>query len=172
MRTRQMFLAITASAAALTLGGVMARSADATEWAAIEFSHTGLCLNDPQGNTANGVQLNIWECAPKYNQLFGLVPTSEPGMYLIKLALDPNKCLADPWDSTENGIKLEVYTCSETPAFEWHWSENHFEKDEAFFTKPNGMGFGDKDGIAKNGNPVIMWQYNFKHDQEWTVFPL
>jgi len=169
LNSRRLLVNIAAFVSLLTVTGAVAPSADAQGYeAAIEFNGPRLlCLNDPQGNTANGVQLNVWECNFTTRQLFAFVPSSnEPGDYLLKLAGDTSKCLADPWDSYEDGIKLEVYTCSDTRAFQWEWAQ-FFSTSE--FVNPNGMVFGNKDGLRKNGNPVVMWERNWGPDQDWLV---
>lgn len=169
MRKRRLVLAVAAFLATLSLAGAVAQSAAALPYdVTIEFHGSGLCLNDPQGNTSNGVQLNVWECRGHLNQSFNLVASStDPGYFLIKLLENPSKCVADPWASTEDGIKLEVYTCSDTPAFQWR-SEPFLDGYEAFVS-PYDMAFGNKDGVRKNGNPVIMWERNWGADQDWSM---
>jgi hypothetical protein len=166
--------AVAAFAATLALAGAAAQPAAAgfVKWEYIKFANTIFCLNDPQGNTSNGTQLNIWECnfTPNgRNQRFGFIASSVlPGTYLISLENDPTKCLADPWDSTQDGIKLEVYTCSDTAAFQWLPVPALIEPLTVLLN-PNYMTFGDKNGVEKNGNPVIMWEGNGGWDQSWSL---
>ncbi len=43
-----------------------------TEGQAVVTPQSGLCLDDPSGNTANGTQLQIWTCNGTGAQEFAL----------------------------------------------------------------------------------------------------
>jgi non-reducing end alpha-L-arabinofuranosidase len=181
MLTRRTVLAIATCVAALSLAGTLAETAAAFNYNAsfepIAFGkNPRYCLDDPGYNSANGVHLDLWECNGGSNQKFGLVAaSSEPGLYLIRLADNHSKCLADPWDSSENGVKLEVYTCSDTPAFEWAAAWSFAGEEPATYLgiqNWNGQVIGNENGVAKNGNPIIMWQYFGGWDQTWIYQPL
>jgi hypothetical protein len=183
MRIRRMLLTIAAAVSALALPGALAQSAaayntnfDPILWATGKPSPggSGYCLDDPGFNSSNGVQLDIWQCNEGSNQKFGLLESSvEPGVFLIRLGDNHSKCLADPWDSTQNGVKLEVYTCSDSPAFWWGAGRSTVGEYPTYSTFVNnyGMVFGNENGVAKNGNPVIMWQYFGGWNQTWIYWP-
>lgn len=173
LRTRQSLLTVLVSVLVLVSAGALAQSAAATEYDALSFANTHFCLNDPQGNTANGVQPNIWECNYGPNQRFTFAPTTiYGGPYLIELWNNPSKCLADPSNLHEDGIKLEIWECANAPAFQWYAFSFGYEFPEAeplIFETSGHMAFGNKDGVEKNGNPVIMWSQNNGRDLTWTV---
>jgi GH25 family lysozyme M1 (1,4-beta-N-acetylmuramidase) len=62
------------------------------------------CLDDPSGNTANGIGIQVWSCTGKSNQSWTVVQdgTLRTG----------GKCLQTVGNSTASGTKLELEPCN------------------------------------------------------------
>ncbi|BEL03337.1 hypothetical protein Q0Z83_015280 [Actinoplanes sichuanensis] len=69
------------------------------------------CLDVPNGDFADGVLVQMWNCngsaAQRWEAVGGTLRTGN------------NKCLDVPWGSTANGVILQIVTCSGNPAQQW-----------------------------------------------------
>ncbi|GAB2619006.1 hypothetical protein Aab01nite_32910 [Paractinoplanes abujensis] len=84
-----------------TTGGGGGGSAVISNW-------NNKCIDVPNGNFADGVQLQMWNCnnsaAQKWEFVDGTLRTSN------------NKCMDVAWGSTANGAAIQIVTCSGNPA--------------------------------------------------------
>ncbi|MBB2947653.1 streptogrisin C [Actinoplanes lutulentus] len=69
------------------------------------------CLDVPNGNFADGVLVQMWNCnnsgAQKWEAVGGALRTGN------------NKCLDVPWGSTTSGVEIQIAGCSGNPAQQW-----------------------------------------------------
>ena len=69
------------------------------------------CIDVPGGNSADGAQLQLWNCNGTHAQEFSHGPNGS------LVALD--KCMDVAWASQDNGAKVQLAYCSGGPAQVW-----------------------------------------------------
>jgi Ricin-type beta-trefoil lectin domain/Cellulase (glycosyl hydrolase family 5) len=114
------------SGANLTLTDNNASGASRLRWAwgltgagatAVRGTGSGRCLDVPGLATANGTQLDLWDCNAGSNQSFLYTPARTLVVY-------GNKCLDVAGASTAPGTKVQLWDCNATPNQQWNRNGN------------------------------------------------
>lgn len=116
--------------------------------------YAGKCIDVPGGISADGAQLQLWDCNGTAAQRF----TSGPGG--TEMVLD--KCLDVAWASRDNGAKVQIAWCNGGPAQVW-------TRDGGGLRNPNsGKCVDVKDWNSADGAPLQMWDCSGNANQAWT----
>ncbi len=110
--------AIAAGCSAQSGGDVVERSSEAvTTGATYNFgtlAHPGSCMDAQAAGTADGTQIQEWECNGTGAQSFSAQSAGNGAYYLVNT--NANKCVDVQARGTANGTKIQLYDCNQTPA--------------------------------------------------------
>ncbi|GAB3834911.1 extracellular catalytic domain type 1 short-chain-length polyhydroxyalkanoate depolymerase [Dactylosporangium cerinum] len=113
---------------------------------------SGRCLDVPGSSTANGVQLQIWDCHGGANQQW-----TASGQTLRSLG----KCLDAPSNATA-GAPAQLWDC--TGAANQQWSLN---ADGTIRNARSGLCLDVNRAVTANGGTVILWTCTAAANQRW-----
>jgi hypothetical protein len=126
---------------------------------------SGLCLDDPGGNTANGWQLQAWQCINgDPNQQFAVY---DPGVVFVNPV--SGKCVDVVGDDNGgNGTPVDLWDCQPTAA-DQHWIHTSAAELETLgrclsVSTAQGVG-GTGQGVP--GNRVVLWDCNGSSAEVW-----
>ncbi|WP_436534958.1 ricin-type beta-trefoil lectin domain protein [Actinoplanes sp. HUAS TT8] len=130
-----------------TTGGGSAGAPIISNW-------NNLCVDVPNSNFADGVQVQTWGCngtaAQKWEATGGALRTSN------------NMCLDVPWGSTASGAIIQIATCSGNPAQQWVLSA------AGDLVNPQANKCLDiKDWVNGNGAKLQLWDCAGTTNQKW-----
>ncbi|MCO8276222.1 ricin-type beta-trefoil lectin domain protein [Actinoplanes sp. TRM 88003] len=114
----------------------------------------GRCLDVPNGNFADGVRVQMWNCnnsaAQKWESVNGTLRTGN------------NKCLDVAWGSTANGAILQIVGCSGNPAQQWVLSA------AGDLVNPQANKCADIEAWNPNdGATLVLWECHGGANQKW-----
>ena len=112
------------------------------------------CLDIPNGNFADGVRVQMWNCnnsaAQKWESVNGTLRTGN------------NKCLDVAWGSTANGAILQIVGCSGNPAQQWVLSA------AGDLVNPQANKCADINAWNPNdGAQLVLWECTGGANQKW-----
>jgi streptogrisin C len=112
------------------------------------------CLDVPNGNFADGVRVQMWNCngsaAQRWNFVNGTLQTSN------------NKCLDVAWGSTANGAAIQIVGCSGNPAQQFVLSA------AGDLVNPQANKCVDIDAWnANEGAVLVLWECTGGANQKW-----
>ncbi|MFI6244469.1 ricin-type beta-trefoil lectin domain protein [Micromonospora sp. NPDC050795] len=116
------------------------------------------CLGVPHGISADGVQMQLWQCNKSDAQSFA----QGPGGSLRVLG----KCLDVAWAARENGAKVQLAWCNGGPAQVWEMSGTLLRNPHS------GKCLDVRDANRSNGAPLQIWTCNpGQGNQSWHLVP-
>jgi O-glycosyl hydrolase len=116
---------------------------------------SGRCLDDT-GNTANGVQVYIWDCTNgNANQQFTYTSGSQ-----LQIA---GKCLDANGQGTTNGTKVILWTCGSQTNQQWRLNTNG-----TITGVQSGLCLDVSGAATANGSLLQLWACNGQSNQKWT----
>jgi hypothetical protein len=126
---------------------------------------SGLCLDDPGNNTANGWQLQVWQCIDgDPNQQFDVY---DPGFALVNPV--SGKCVDVYGDDTGvNGTPVDLWDCQRLAA-DQHWiytSDGSLQTLSRCLSISVAQGVGGT-GTGAPGNRVTLWDCNGSGVEKW-----
>ncbi|GGR36392.1 hypothetical protein GCM10010168_63520 [Actinoplanes ianthinogenes] len=121
---------------------------------ALVSNWNNLCIDVPNSNFSDGVQVQTWGCngtgAQKWEATGGALRTGN------------NMCLDVPWGSTANGAIIQIATCSGNPAQQWVLSA------AGDLVNPQANKCLDiKDWVNGNGAKLQLWDCAGTANQKW-----
>jgi hypothetical protein len=122
--------------------------------AVVRGAGSNRCLDVPGASTANGTQLDIWDCNGGANQVATLTPART-------LVIYGNKCLDVAGGSTTAGAKVALWECTGDPNQQWNVNSNG-----TITSVQSGLCL-DAAGTG-NGTLVDMWTCNGGSNQRWS----
>jgi poly(3-hydroxybutyrate) depolymerase len=114
---------------------------------------SGRCLDVNQASSANGTQLQIWDCHGNANQQF-----SQSGRALTVMA----KCLDVPTNAGA-GTRVQIWDCHGGANQQWNLNSNG-----TISNVQNGLCLDVNGGSTANGAPVIVWSCHGGANQRWS----
>lgn len=128
---------------------------------------SGVCLDVPGGNYANGVQVELWQCNGGSNQKWYWQAWSGSGGYYY---LHPNgarsKCVDLPHGVTTNNTKLILYDCNGSA--NQIWFENGTPSNMSLLSDVNVTKcIDDPGGVLVNGTKPVIYSCNSSRNQHW-----
>jgi beta-glucanase (GH16 family) len=113
----------------------------------------GKCVDVQSSNTANGTQVQLWDCNGTGAQRW-----SRPGDGTIRAL---GKCLDVLAANPANGTKVQLYDCNGTAAQKWTASADGT-------VRALGKCLDAKDVSSANGTPLQLWDCAASTNQRWT----
>ncbi|MFF3967217.1 RICIN domain-containing protein [Streptomyces griseorubiginosus] len=140
-------------------GGTLAGSARS-----LTNVNTGTCLDDYQGNTANGASVDLWSCTGSPLQQFN-VSSAGNGQYTIK-NVNSGTCLDDYQSGLTNGTAADLWSCNGGANQNWSFipvnGGNYLIVNQA-----SGLCLDDPTFTKTNGVLVDLWTCNGGTNQQW-----
>ncbi|WP_199044586.1 RICIN domain-containing protein [Glycomyces salinus] len=119
----------------------------------------GKCLDVPDSSTANGTQLQIWDCHGGANQQWTYTDAGELSVY----SGGSRKCLDAEGGGTGNGTAAIIWDCHGGTNQQWTYSGGTFTGVQS------GLCLDAEEAGTANGTQVILWACNGGSNQQWTL---
>ncbi|GII25991.1 glycoside hydrolase family 27 protein [Planosporangium mesophilum] len=113
------------------------------------------CLDDPNSSTANGVQVEIWDCHGGSNQLWTYTGSNQLQVL--------GKCLDAYNNQTSVGTKVEIWGCNGQANQQWR-----LNSDGTITGVQSGLCLDVTGAGTANGTLVQLWTCNGGSNQKWT----
>jgi poly(3-hydroxybutyrate) depolymerase len=115
------------------------------------------CIDVPNSSTANGTQMQLWDCHGGTNQRWTYTASRQLTVY-------GNKCLDANGQGTSNGTTAIIWDCNGQPNQQWN-------------INPNGSITGVQSGLCldasgngtANGTRIQLWSCHGGTNQQWTL---
>ncbi|PWS47964.1 1,4-beta-xylanase [Streptomyces sp. FT05W] len=120
----------------------------------IKGTGSGRCLDVPDSSTADGTQLQLWDCSNAANQQWALSGTGELKVY-------GNKCLDAA--GTGNGTKVQIYSCWGGDNQKWR-----LNSDGSIVGVQSGLCLDAVGGSTTNGTLIQLYSCSGGSNQRWT----
>ncbi|MGW9054708.1 endo-1,4-beta-xylanase [[Kitasatospora] papulosa] len=120
----------------------------------IKGAGSGRCLDVPDSNTADGTQLQLWDCNNATNQQWALSGTGELKVY-------GNKCLDAA--GTGNGSKVQIYSCWGGDNQKWR-----LNSDGSIVGVQSGLCLDAVGAGTANGTLIQLYSCSGGSNQRWT----
>lgn len=121
-------------------------------------SDTGLCLDVPDSNTSNGVNLVARECHDGDNQLWII---DDKGY--IRSKLDYNKCIDPEGPSTANGSSVQLWDCVSDFTYQM-WNMDSSGRIASKHSPGQCLDVWEQQW----GGAMIMWECHGGNNQQWS----
>lgn len=118
---------------------------------------SGRCVDVPNSTTANGTQLQLWDCDGSTKQRW----THTSGK---QLTVYGNKCLDANGNGTANGTAVIIWDCH--GGLNQQWNVN---SDGTITSAQSGLCVDANNAGTANGTKVILWSCNGGANQRWTL---
>src|SRR6218665_3001278 len=116
----------------------------------------GKCVDVPDGNTANGTRIQLWDCNGTNAQNWSLVADGTLRAF--------GKCLDVSNSGTTNGTAIQLWDCNGTSAQQWiHTPSNDLVNPQA------NKCLDLPDGNSTSGTKLQLWDCNGTGAQKWTA---
>ncbi|KOV90091.1 ricin-type beta-trefoil lectin domain protein [Nocardia sp. NRRL S-836] len=116
---------------------------------------SGRCADVPGSSTANGTQLQLWDCHGGSNQSW----TYTSGRQLVVYG---SKCLEAAGGGTANGTKATIYDCHGGTNQQWSVNVNGTITNALSNLCLDASGLG-----TANGTQLILWSCSGQSNQQW-----
>ncbi|MDI1460963.1 ricin-type beta-trefoil lectin domain protein [Catellatospora sp. KI3] len=115
------------------------------------------CVEVPSSSTANGVQVQLWDCAGQPNQAWTYTAAKELRVY-------GGKCLDAYNRGTTNGTAVVIWDCNGQTNQQWNVNANGTitGAQSSLCLDANGAG-------TANGTKIILWSCNNQANQQWRL---
>jgi hypothetical protein len=113
------------------------------------------CIDVPGAVSADGAQLQLWDCNGTNAQTF------YPGPNRSQVIL--GKCMDVAWASTERGAKVQLAWCNGGPAQEW------VIEGSKLVNPHSGKCVDVRDWNTANGAPLVIWDCHGGANQAWSA---
>ncbi|MEV6693666.1 ricin-type beta-trefoil lectin domain protein [Micromonospora sp. NPDC051196] len=123
---------------------------------AIVGNQSGRCLDVPGYSTANGTQLQLWDCHGGTNQQW----TYTSGRALTVYG---NKCLDAEGYGTSPGTRVTIYDCHGGTNQQWNVNANG-----TITGVQSGLCLDANGGGSANGTRLVLWTCNGQANQQWS----
>jgi hypothetical protein len=141
-------------AATVTAGHAIAATGQA---APIVGAQSGRCVDVPNSSTANGTQLQLWDCNGANNQSWTYTSTQQLTVY-------GNKCLDASGRGTSPGTQVIIWDCNGQANQQWNVNTNGTitGAQSGLCLDANGAG-------TANGTKLVLWTCNGQSNQQWSL---
>ncbi len=152
-----LLVAVVAGGAALATAHGVASAATVGTPTPIVGGQSGRCLDVPNSSSANGTQVQLWDCGGQANQSFTYTTGRQLQVY-------GNKCLDASGRGTTNGTQVIIWDCNGQTNQQWNLNANGTITgvQSGLCVDANGAG-------TANGTKIILWSCNGQANQQWTL---
>jgi beta-galactosidase len=120
-------------------------------------SQSGRCVDVPGAGTANGTQVQLWDCNGNSNQRW--TPTSSK-----QLQVYGNKCLDADGQGTSNGTQVIIWDCNGQANQQWNINTNG-----TITGVQSGLCLDATGAATANGTKITLWACNGGTNQQWSL---
>ncbi|MEU7914004.1 arabinofuranosidase catalytic domain-containing protein [Microbispora bryophytorum] len=118
---------------------------------------SGRCVDVPNSSTANGTQLQLWDCWSGTNQRFTVTSGKSLQVY-------GNKCLDAYGQGTANGTQVIIWDCNGQTNQQWNVNSNG-----TITGVQSGLCLDANAAGTANGTKLILWACNGGNNQKWSL---
>ncbi|MBM0231434.1 ricin-type beta-trefoil lectin domain protein [Micromonospora sp. STR1_7] len=118
---------------------------------------SGRCVDVPNSTTANGTQVQLWDCSGGTNQRWGYTASKQLTVY-------GNKCLDASGAGTANGTAVIIWDCHGGLNQQWNVNANG-----TVTNVQSGLCIDANGAATANGTKVILWSCNGGANQLWSL---
>ncbi|MEV4477955.1 arabinofuranosidase catalytic domain-containing protein [Nonomuraea sp. NPDC049504] len=118
---------------------------------------SGRCVDVPNGSTANGTQVQLWECWGGTMQRWTYTSGKQVQVY-------GNKCLDAYGHGTANGTQVIIWDCNGQTNQQWNVNSNG-----TITGVQSGLCLDAFEQGTANGTKLILWSCNGQANQRWTL---
>ncbi|KAA9373162.1 beta-xylosidase [Microbispora cellulosiformans] len=123
---------------------------------AVRNVNAGRCLDVPGASTANGSQLNLWDCNGQANQQWTYTSSKQLQVY-------GNKCLDAEAGGSANGTRAIIWDCNGQGNQQWN-----VNSDGTITGVQSGKCLEASNFGTANGTKVQLWSCTGTTSQKWT----
>ncbi|WP_341719386.1 RICIN domain-containing protein [Micromonospora sp. FIMYZ51] len=117
---------------------------------------SGRCIEVPGGTTANGTQVQLWDCAGSTHQRWTYTASKQLTGY-------GNKCLDANGAGTTNGTTVIIWDCHGGLNQQWN-----INADGTITNVQSGLCVDANGAATANGTKIILWSCNGGANQQWS----
>ncbi|MEN3607906.1 RICIN domain-containing protein [Plantactinospora sp. ZYX-F-223] len=125
--------------------------------AQIVGGQSGRCIEVPGATTANGAQVQLWDCSGSTNQRWTHTASKQLTVY-------GNKCLDAYGAGTTNGTTVVIWDCH--GGLNQQWNVN---ADGTITNVQSGLCVDANGAASGNGTKIILWSCNGGANQQWSL---
>jgi poly(hydroxyalkanoate) depolymerase family esterase len=118
---------------------------------------SGRCLDVPNASTANGTQVQLFDCAGGSGQRWTYTSGKQLTVY-------GNKCLDASGHGTSNGTAVIIWDCHSQSNQQWN-----LNADGTVTGVQSGLCLDANGAGTTNGTKIILWSCNGGSNQKWTL---
>ena len=118
---------------------------------------SGRCADVPSAATANGTQLQLWDCDGSVKQRWAYTAGKQLMVY-------GNKCLDASGNGTANGTAAIIWDCHGGVNQQWNVNANG-----TVTSVQSGLCVDANNAATANGTKMILWSCNGGTNQRWTL---
>ena len=118
---------------------------------------SGRCVDVPNSSTANGTQVQLWDCSGQTNQRFTYTSGKQLQVY-------GNKCLDANGRGTTNGTTVIIWDCNGQNNQQWNVNSNG-----TVTGVQSGLCLDANAAGTANGTKLILWACNGGSNQQWSL---
>ncbi|MFF5177792.1 ricin-type beta-trefoil lectin domain protein [Micromonospora sp. NPDC000316] len=118
---------------------------------------SGRCVDVPNSTTANGAQVQIWDCSGATNQRWTYTTGKQLTVY-------GNKCLDASGAGTANGTAVIIWDCHGGLNQQWNLNTNG-----TVTNVQSGLCVDANGAATANGTKIILWSCNGGANQQWSL---
>ncbi|MFG2060285.1 RICIN domain-containing protein [Micromonospora sp. NPDC048871] len=117
---------------------------------------SGRCIEVPGAATANGTQLQLWDCGGGTHQRWTYTASKQLTVY-------GNKCLDASGNGTTNGTAVIIWDCHGGLNQQWNLNANG-----TITSVQSGLCVDANGAATANGTKIILWSCNGGTNQQWS----
>ncbi|WP_035738229.1 RICIN domain-containing protein [Glycomyces arizonensis] len=121
---------------------------------------SGKCLDVPESSTAQGTQLNIWDCNGQANQTWTHTASGELSVYTGQSRM----CLDAYEGQTTAGTPVIIWPCNGQSNQRWT-----FNGDGTVVGQQSGLCLDVEEASTANGARAILWNCHGGTNQQWSL---
>src|SRR5262249_51234323 len=128
------------------------------------FNHQARCVNDQNGNLANGPAVNIWSCNGTLAQKWATFPDGSLRRYGGPSQINTNRCMNIAGGGTANGTKINIQSC----IGKWYQKWTYHSASRVWVNPHTGKCLNDPGGNLTNGTRLVITTCNGSSGGKWT----
>jgi hypothetical protein len=118
---------------------------------------SGRCVEVPNSATANGTQVQLYDCGGQANQRWTSTSAKQLQVY-------GNKCLDANAQGTANGTAVIIWDCNGQANQQWNVNSNG-----SVSGVQSGLCLDANGAATANGTKLILWSCNGQTNQQWSL---
>jgi hypothetical protein len=127
---------------------------------------SGKCMDVSARGTANGTNIQLWNCNGTGAQSFVLRDSGNGSVNLVNT--NSNKCVDVSSSGTANGTNVQLWNCNGTNAQRF-WVEDSPDGYHYFINVNSGKCLDVNGGRTADGTNIHQWDCNDGYNQQWSI---